>query len=129
MGSETKLVAGHVAPADVLKPVTVRSKAELVELLRAWYEASDSPTLGAVGSYGRRPIVTIEIGGRRAVLNADTKRSAVRAVLDTAADVRPWRVVANRNGVWNRVDVRRDGPPLPGWYCYLTEPTDGPAAL
>lgn len=110
----------------VPKGITVRGKQELVLLLADWLDRSPAPTIGDVDSYGGRAWVWIALGGRRAHLNADTTRAAVRAYLDYVrshgADA-GWYVVANRRGRINKVLF---GPPdsdASGWYCYLS--TDG----
>ena len=66
---------------------------------------SRAPTIGDVGSFGRRPWVVVDVDGQVVVLNADTKRAAVETfVRDNGPNPeRPWRVIANRDGSINKV--------------------------
>ena len=111
---------------------TVHSKAEFTDVLRAWAENSTQGTAGDVGSYGGTWVLRLTTpDGQTASLNADTKRAAVLAYLDLAtADGpdRPWRLLANRSGTFNKLDFAPDGPPIPGWYCYLTPAGSRPQA-
>ena len=83
----------------------VRGKSELVEVLREWLVRSRAQTLGEVGSFGGRPWLLIDLDGEEIALNADTKRSAVEAVVRgcAAEPDSPWRIVANRRGRFNKV--------------------------
>jgi len=105
------------------KGITVRGKQELAVLLGSWLGRSPAPTIGDVGNYGGKSWVWITLGGRRAHLNADTTRSAVRVHLDHVrshgADA-DWHVVANRNGRINKVLFAPPGSDASGWYCYLS---------
>jgi hypothetical protein len=117
---------GHLS-----KGTTVRGKQELTALLGRWLSASAAATIGDVGTYGGSACVVIELGGTTAVLNADTKRSAVEAYIEQVrllgADM-SWGVIANQKGRFNKV-VFHDGRATFGWYCYLTEPLDAPGTL
>lgn len=114
-------------PADsdayVVRSV-LRSRREFTTVLANWEANSDAPTLGDVGSYGRRWVLRLACGdGRFVSLNADTTRTAVQQYLHverTVADGPLWYVKSNRNGRINRVDFTTSGPPTAGWYAYLT---------
>ena len=103
---------------------TVQGKEELATLLRGWLNRSAQQTIGDVGTYGGRAWIWIELGARRAHLNADTTRAAVRAYIDHVrihgADA-DWHVVANRRGKVNKVLYGPPGADAPAWYCYLTD--------
>lgn len=112
--------------------VTVHSKQELVLLLEGWLARSPAVTVGDVGSYGRKPWVWIDLGGRRARLHADTTRAAVRNYLDHVrvhgADA-DWHVVANNRGWINKILFAPPGGDASGWYCYLTEDYAAPGRI
>ena len=99
-------------------------KRELVEVLANWLTESRSVTIGDVGTFGGKRWLRIEMNGHEVVLNADTTRGAVQEfVRSNAADPeRPWSVVANRRGRFNKVLSGPGNEPLPGWYAYLTHP-------
>lgn len=101
-------------------------KAELIDVLQAWLGDSPAATIGDIGSFGGKPWIWVDVDGWTVALNADTKRSAVEAVVrDHRHDPnRPGRVVANSRGKINKVVPSPDGPPLPGWYAYLPTPLD-----
>ena len=62
----------------VAKGISVENKLEPLNVLRAWLDLSDVPTIGPVDNYGGKPWISIRLGRDRiAVLNADTKRAAV----------------------------------------------------
>lgn len=120
-------------PADEYVPAgtTVHSKSELVALLTRWAQQSAALTIGDIGSFGGKAWITIQLGDHQAVLNSDTKRSAVLACLAYAAEHPAddtWHVVANSRGTINRVVYRTDTP-LPGWYCYTPKPWSAPGTL
>ena len=113
----------------VAKGISVENKLEPLNVLRAWLDLSDVPTIGPVDNYGGKPWISIRLGRDRiAVLNADTKRAAVGEYVRDAemrgADG-PWSILPNRNGRWNRLTFRADGEPTVGWYCYLRPTATG----
>jgi hypothetical protein len=113
----------------IVQDTKVTCKAELLRLLKDWLRLSNQPTIGNVGTYGRRRCVIIALdGGLVAELNSDTKRGAVQEFVKEANANGPdalWSVVLNRRGLLlNKLAFRADGATTPGWYCYLREPLD-----
>jgi hypothetical protein len=41
------------------------------------------------------------------------------AEVDKRGANQAWSVIANRNGLRNKVAFRADGRPTAGWYCYI----------
>lgn len=134
----------RVALADWLKTATaddhaylerrtVASRDEFTTTLRNWLERSTATTLGDTGAFGRSWVIALDLGADRVLhLNADTTRDAVERYLRNESDPRNesvrWRVIANRNGLVNKVEFTESGPPTVGWYAYLTTEaaTEGP---
>ncbi len=119
--------SGHL-----VKGTTVRGKQALAELLDGWLHSSDAETIGDVGTFGGRAQVRIELADVTAVLNADTKRAAVRDYLDEVRRIgaeMSWQVVANQRGPMNKAVFRADGQPTPGWFCYLIPPLTAPGEV
>jgi hypothetical protein len=119
--------AGRIGPDGyVLDGTSVASKDELFRLLKEWLQASEVSTIGDVGNFGKRPCILIGLdGGLTAVLNADTKRSAVELYVEEVqargADA-TWSVIPNRGGRLNKLTFCEDCRETPGWYCYLQRP-------
>jgi hypothetical protein len=119
---------GYVVRGTVLK-----TKAELLRLLKTWLDTSDALSIGNA-KRGQTPWIFIALDRqRRAVMNSDTKRAAVEEYVTEAqargADL-PWQVRPNtRNGHWNKLVFRADCEPTPGWYCYLQPAIIGPEEL
>jgi hypothetical protein len=103
----------------------VAGKVELLRLLQDWLGASRAQTIGDVTSFGRTPYIFIALDKNlTAVLNADTKRSAVKLYVDETlarGNDFAWSVIANRNGRSNKLVFREDRASTPGWYCYSRE--------
>ncbi len=111
----------------VVRGTVVESKAALFELLEGWLRNSAARTIGDVDNYGGKAWIRIKLDEREAVLNADTKRTAVAEYIKDARNRGPnssWEILPNRNGRWNKLGFSEDGKATPGWYCYLE-----PAAL
>lgn len=122
-----------ITPATSHLPqgVIADSKTELVKVLDYWLANSRAATIGDVGRFGGRAWATIQIGGRRIVLNADTKRSAVEAYLAHAHRLgaeATWHVIANKKGTINKVVYTIDAA-TPGWYCYTATQSNSPEAF
>jgi len=124
----TPTETGGVLDADghVVERTALSGKAELFRLLKNWLETSRKATIGVVGKFGGRPCIFIGLDeDMTAVLNVDTKRSAVgQFVEDVKArgpDV-PWSVIPNRRGRLNKLTFLAGGAEVPGWYCYLRKP-------
>lgn len=105
-GGAMELVSGFVPVGT-----EVDGAQELEEVLSHWLAASNTPTVGDVGSYGGSPVIRVRMGGDEFVLNRDTKRSAVRVFLVAAgraggAEHLRWHVTVNNRGVINRVSYR-----------------------
>jgi hypothetical protein len=110
----------------VLDGACVASKEELFRLLKDWLRASDVPTIGDIGNFGGRACILISLdSGLTAVLNADTKRSAVQLYVEEVqarGANATWSVIPNRSGRLNKLTFREDCTETPGWYCYLQRP-------
>lgn len=106
----------------IVNGTTVTGKVELLEVLKMWLKVSSTPTIGDIGSFGRRPCILISLDNdQTAVLNADTKRVAVKQYVEDALERgvdAVWLVVPNRNGRANKLVFREDGSKTRGWYCY-----------
>lgn len=116
-----------------LPPITkVSNRTELAALLSHWYNETSAVTIGDVGLFGGRPCISIDLGDHQAVLNVDTKRSAVAAYLQhvrsNGAEA-PWRVVANTRGRVNKLLFDADPAAAAGWYAYLRKPLTTPTSL
>ena len=107
--------------------VRVDGLRDLERVLSYWVNESDRATVGAIGNRGGSAVIEVRLEEDRFVVNRDTKRFAVRALLAAAAqagDARdlPWHVTPNRDGKIDRVTYRADEASTPGWYAYLTNP-------
>jgi hypothetical protein len=105
-------------------------KRELVAVLRDWLAKSSAPTIGDVGSYGRRPWVVVEVGEHEVTINADTKRPAVEAFVrySSRRPDQPWLVVPNRHGRVNKV-ILDPTVASAGWYAYVNRPLDAEGVI
>ena len=109
--------------------VKASGKHEFADTMLRWYENSTAETIGDVGNFGGRPCILIDLADQQAVLNVDTKRSAVAAYL---AHVRkdgvdaPWQVIANARGAVNKIIFSDDPADAAGWYLYLRHPLPTP---
>lgn len=116
----------------IARGTRVRSKSGLASLLERWYHGKTEPTIGAVGAFGGKAWVYIDLQSGRAVLNADTTRDAVGDYLDDVAErgaEARWWVVRNRDGRINKVVYKADSGLVPGWYCYLLHELSEPGEL
>ena len=120
------------AEGYISRVLSVTGKQQFAEVLRRWYDGSRTATIGDVGNFGGRPCIAIDLGDHSAVLNVDTKRSAVAAYLrrvqSNGVDA-PWQVVANARGTVNKVLFSDDPADAAGWYLYLRKPLQSPAPL
>ncbi len=115
------------AQHQILEGHRCASKEEFTEVLQQWFLEAMEPTVGDVGTYGRRAWLWVTLAGHEIHLNADTKRNAVRRYLDlvrTHGAHMPWHVRPNRNGILNKVCVEPDGTETPGFYLYLRQPVE-----
>ena len=113
--------------------VGVTGKRQFADLLRRrWYDDSRAATIGDVGNFGGRRCIAIALGDHTAVLNVDTKRTAVAARLQqvqlNGVNV-PWQVVANARGTVNKVLFSDEPTDAAGWYLYLHKPLPSPTTL
>jgi hypothetical protein len=116
----------------LVKGTLLSNKTELLRLLESWLKTSEASKIGNA-SRGQTPWISLIVDRqRRAVINSDTKRSAVEEYVKEAqtrgADV-SWFVIPNRDGPCNKLVFRADRQPTPGWYCYLEPPNDAPEEL
>lgn len=113
-----------VSEGAFIDKTTVTSKAEFAATLLHWFTTSNTETIGDVKNYGGSSLIRLDLGAHvRVDLNADTKRSAVAAYLQSVREHGPdamWSLIANKNGTFNKLDFASTDSPTPGWYCYLT---------
>jgi hypothetical protein len=124
--SEDDMEAELTVDGHLPRGLRLAGKAELMDVLQSWLSDSHAETIGDIGSFGGKPWIWVDADGWTVAINADTKRSAVEAVVrdHRYGSTRPWQVVANRRGRINKVVPSPDGEPLPGWYAYLHTPLD-----
>jgi hypothetical protein len=127
--TEVALVDGHLVAG-----LRVPDPAALEALLSRWAASSDRVTIGDVGRFGGSPLLIVQIGADKVVLNRDTKRAAVLAFLAAAEEAGgasrlPWHVTANSRGIINRVSYLPGDAATPGWYAYLRTSAAAPRKL
>lgn len=92
----------------------LRSKEELITLLSGWRQLTSADTIGdpSIG-IGVNPLIKLQIGERRYVLNQDTKREGVEVFLENARNGNPW-TISNKN----RVSNAQNGEHIAGLHMY-----------
>jgi len=105
-----------------------RSRTELVDALRRWYDDTDEDTIGDL-KFGRAPWLSFDTSAGIADLNADTRRAAIERMLrhPSKADA-PWQVIENNRGKVNKI-VFDPNDTHEGWYAYLREPLGAPSSI
>lgn len=79
----------------------LRSKEELRMLLTGWKQLSTADTIGDPSKgIGVNPLIKLQIGERRYVLNQDTNRAGIEVFLENARNGNPW-TISNTNRVSN----------------------------
>ena len=92
----------------------LKSKEELRMLLSGWRQLSKADTIGDPGQrVGVNPLIMLQIGERRYVLNQDTKREGVESFLENENSGNPWTLSEK-----NRVSNAQNGQHIPGLHMY-----------
>jgi hypothetical protein len=89
-----------------------------------WYENTNEKTIGDIGNFGQQAFLWVESSGSKFRLNADTKREGVETYLNFLkenGDSLNWSIVANRNGLLNKVAFGEEKIKIPGFYLYLDD--------
>ena len=106
---------------SIPRGLRVGNKAQLVDVLGEWLSTGEK-TIGDGRHYKGRPWLYVDVDGVEVVLNADTKRDAVRAYLrhvTTAGPNAKWQVIpTGRGGRITKVTFTAGGEATPGWYAY-----------
>jgi hypothetical protein len=77
------------------------SREDLVLLLKGWRQMTSSETIGDPNNgIGVRPLIRLQIGDNRYVLNADTKRRGVKVFLENEKHRNIW-TYSEKNRVSN----------------------------
>jgi len=92
----------------------LRSKEELRMLLTGWLQFTSADTIGdpSIG-IGVNPLIKLQIGERRYVLNQDTKREGVESFLENENSGNPWTLSET-----NRVSNAQNGEHIAGLHMY-----------
>lgn len=108
---------------SIPRGLRVGSKDELARVLREWLRTGEK-TIGDGQQFKGRPWIHVDVGGVEVVLNADTKRDAVRAYLSHVTAAGPntgWQVIpTGRGGRMTKVTFVPGGGATPGWYAYTS---------
>jgi len=92
----------------------LNSRNELRQLLSGWLQLTNSKTIGAPGQgVGVNPLIKLETGGRRYVLNQDTKREGIKLFLENERNENPW--ITSQT---NRVSNAQNGEHIVGLQMY-----------
>lgn len=122
----------EAAEMSLARGTHARTGSELIAILENWAAHSDDETIGDVSRFPRTPWISVETPLGLMDLNADTRRSAVEALLEHHRRGGPsleLHVIANRRGRVNKV-VFHPGVPSPtGWYAYLRDETPAPTSM
>ena len=92
----------------------LRSKEELRMLLTGWLQFTSADTIGdpSIG-IGVNPLIKLQIGERRYVLNQDTNRAGVEVFLENTRNGNPWTLSET-----NRVSNAQNGEHISGLHMY-----------
>ena len=79
----------------------LNSREDLRLLLKGWLQLTDSDTIGDPNNgIGVNPVIRLQIGGRRYVLNQDTRRAGVEAFVENENNGYRW-IISETNRVSN----------------------------
>lgn len=104
------------------------SRGNVIDALREWLDKTNEETIGDVPQ-GRTGWLLFPSRHGQVKINADTRRDAVGRMLRAEDAGARWRVEENDHGVVNKVVFDTDPTTQVGWYVYLLEPLDAPAAF
>lgn len=92
----------------------LNSKEDLRLLLIGWLQLTNADTIGDPGQgVGVNPLIKLKTGGRRYVLNQDTKREGVKLFLENERNGNPWTLSET-----NRVSNAQNGEHIAGLQMY-----------
>jgi hypothetical protein len=85
----------------------LNSREDLVSLLRGWLQVTDSDTIGDPNNgIGVTPLIRLQIGDNRYVLNQDTRRVGVKMFIENARNGNIWHC-SETNRVSNDLNGER----------------------
>lgn len=114
---QPKITGNHIEKMNREYPLT--SKSQVITLLQEWLF-----TLGAtIGDlYGRRsnpePWLWIKINNNLYKIHADSKREGIEVFVKNHENTNSWKVIANRNKIFNKVSNDATGKAIKGLYFY-----------
>ena len=92
----------------------LNSKEDLRLLLRGWLQFSKADNIGDPGQgVGVNPLIKLQIGERRYVLNQDTTREGVKLFLENERNGNPWTLSLSE-----RVSNALNGEHIAGLHMY-----------
>jgi len=100
------------------------SKDDLIQLLQYWVDQTGGPKenlgypIGDYDNFGKTPWIYISLNNEYYFINADTNKKGVIEFLENHKNQNPWIIVANRNGVFNKVTNNKDGNSIKYLYFY-----------
>ncbi|WP_299057183.1 hypothetical protein [uncultured Polaribacter sp.] len=92
----------------------LNSKEDLRLLLSGWLQLTNAETIGDPSQgVGVNPLIKLRIGGRKYVLNQDTKREGVKLFLENERNRNQWTLSET-----NRVSNALNGEHIAGLHMY-----------
>ncbi len=100
-----------------IKPCKIDSKDLLYDILKWWINLTKHERIGDKNiKNGNTPLIRINIGSNKYVINADSTKEGVIMFLQNKNN--PWILIQNENGVKNKITNNPAEEPIQGLYMY-----------
>ena len=100
-----------------IKPCEIDSKDLLYDILKWWRNITKHEKIGDKNiKNGNTPLIRINIGSNKYVINADSKKEGVIIFLKNKNN--PWILIQNENGLKNKITNNLTEEPIQGFYMY-----------
>ncbi len=101
-----------------MKNTKCNSKEELITLLKNWLETNELTIGNGESLTGNTKWIFITINGNDYYINADTTREGVEVFVKNHENNNSWKIIANKNNIFNKVSNDQYGKAIKGLYFY-----------
>jgi hypothetical protein len=102
----------------IKKGTTFFKKDDLIDLLKGWLETSEE-TIGDIVNYPKNTEwIILYLNDKKYYINADTRKEAIKDFVRNHENNNSWKVIANRNNVYNKVTNDLNGIAIKYLYFY-----------
>ncbi len=103
----------------IINGTIINSKDNLIKLLNIWLEKTVEMTIGDIDNFPKyTKWISLNLNGNIYFINSDSSREGIKVFVKNHENNNSWKIILNRDSIFNKVSNDAAGKPIKGLYFY-----------